>query len=185
MILSLLLISCGKKLRIAANDLSFNVYKGGETLIFKSNTGSIEKIYVKKIDKSFQLSDPLAVFPNKYEILKIFVHFSDSNYVATLENLQGPIFSISTFKDNLSDFKFSFQLNNAHFYSNSFDSKIINSLSTQDLNCNGKIYKDVIKILPTNLECIDREDYITAIYWSKSKGYVRCDLKNNKYWQLE
>jgi hypothetical protein len=30
-----------------------------------------------------------------------------------------------------------------------------------------------------------RDDYITKIYWSKSRGVVRYDKKNKTYWELK
>jgi len=47
-------------------------------------------------------------------------------------------------------------------------------------------YKDVFVINGEDYSGYfrDRYDFVTKIYWSKSKGLIRFDKKKNAYWEL-
>jgi hypothetical protein len=178
-------ISCGKKYNISSNDIKFNPYRGGEKLIFKSKNGNVKTVLIKKVVKSYGADDPLSVLPNKQQVLNVYVHFSDSIYNATLENLEGPFFSILALKDNRTIYIFSLNLGSANFYGNSYENKYINQMQSQTLRCGSKEYKDILVLRPNETKYKERSDYITTLYWSKSKGYVRYDLNNGEFWELQ
>ena len=47
-----------------------------------------------------------------------------------------------------------------------------------------KIYHDIIVVIPDSDKYIDRSNYLTKVYWSKSEGLIRYDKKDNVYWEL-
>src|SRR5690554_6254177 len=55
--------------RLSKEDLEWQPYKVGDSLVFESNKGESKTIVIKNIESHINPTDPLDVFPEKYETL--------------------------------------------------------------------------------------------------------------------
>ena len=77
--------SCSRKYRIDEADYSLIPYKGNENLVLKSSEHKYDTIFITGIDRYLAGSDPLAFFPDRYEIHRLNCIISDPNYDRYLE----------------------------------------------------------------------------------------------------
>ena len=183
------LTSCGKTIRLANKDFRWIPYKGNETLVFNSNTGDTDTIFLTGTKRYTSPTDPLDMFPTNLECFIISSTRSDpSPPGGNHRYLDRSIFvelSASEQKNN-SFLSFELTAKDAWYYGSNhyWSSKEIDTLKGQVLQTKLKIYHDIIVVIPDSDEYIDRSNYLTKVYWSKSEGLIRYDKKDNVYWEL-
>ena len=184
-----LLTSCGKTIRLSTKDFRWIPYKGNETLVFNSNTGDIDTIFLTGTKRYISPTDPLDMFPTNLEHFIISSTRSDpSPPSGNHRYLDGSIFvELSASKQKHNAFlSFDLTAKDSWFYGNndSWSLKTIDTLRGDTLQTKSKLYYDIIVVTPDSDEYVDRSNYLTKVYWSKSEGLVRFDKKDSVYWEL-
>ena len=180
---------CGcntKHYKLSSNDLKWNPYKKNDILIFKSNKDEIDTLLITNISKGEAPNDPMSLSPKYYyEWLHVGAEWKKNH-----ESFLFMQFAAS--EDSNCGIDLSMVTDKAKFYSDSnyYSRNAMETFFTQ-LIINNLIYDDVIKISPSGEQKYEggdklfmRENFITTLYWSKSKGCVRFDLKNGYYREL-
>ena len=176
-IVALSLLSCSVQ-KIPKEDIAFNPYKSGNVLIFKSNLGAYDTIFITDVKTIILPGRPMAVFPRKSELLMVIAKRSNPSFSGYIEN---SIIEIDTY-----NIYFDFFAKNAKFYGGSFNERDeIERLPEQTLSVNGQSYHDVVILESKENEYSERENFIDKIFWSKSKGFIKYNLRNGVIWELE
>lgn len=185
----LFLVSCGRLNKLSEEDYSWMPYMGNETLVFKSNIGETDTIFLLKKDTGMVYAEPQSLNGIKYEMVSVFYKHSDSknpphNKPRYLEN---HFLEIEKSKDNRAEINIMLSAKDAHFYRLS---KIkIDSLSKirpVTLQTSFGQHDDVYVIEGEDYlgSFFQRSNFVTKLYWSKSSGLVRYDKKGDVYWEL-
>ncbi|MBX2888351.1 MAG: hypothetical protein KF829_06835 [Ferruginibacter sp.] len=183
----LLLVSCGRIVKLSEEDYSWMPYKGNETLVFKSSTGETDTIFFIRKDTLWGLPDP-ALSTSKYEIAAIFCKHSDP-YMGKNEHryLESYFFEIKKTMSRKAELVVHLSAKDANFYH--LSSIKIDSLSRvrpMPFATSQKHYDDVYIIEAEDYlgSFYQRSDFVTKLYWSKSEGLIRYDKKDGVYWEL-
>jgi hypothetical protein len=166
--------------KIKKNDFSLIPYKGKETLVFKSTENKFDTIFLNGFDKYSAGSDPLAIFPDKYEIYRLNCTVSDPNYNRYLDGKS--IIELSAGQDETIIW-FDILMKESRFYGKSIYSKTeFNSIPLSKITINKKVYDDV-KIFESDGSYEKRINYAERFYWSVSEGFLGLDKRDEK-WRL-
>ncbi len=184
--ISSFLISCGQYKKLSEEDYKWMPYKGNETLVFKSNTGKTDTIFILKRDTLIAYPEAQALNGIKYEVVAI------SCNPASL-NEQGPgrrydLFKVQKARDNRAEMGINLTTGDAVFYR--LTRIKLDSLSKESpttLQTSYGKYVDVYIIHPDGyaMDFYHRSNFVTKLYWSKSNGLIRYDKKEAVYWELE
>jgi len=167
--------SCDRTIRLAKKDFRWVPYKGNETLVFNSNTGETDTIFLIGTDRQTSPNDPLAIFPTNLEHYTIAARHSDptppSGNHRYLENI---FLEVSASKQKSAYLTLQHAGKDAWFYGGSFmDLKDLDTIKFISLSTNLKTYNDIIILNPESNKYFDRSNFITKVYWSKSEGLIR------------
>lgn len=174
-----------KTSKLSEDDLKWNPYKGNEVLIFENNNGDMDTIFILKVHKEKVSDDPLATMPKYHETLSIGVRHSDPTPPdGGHRYLEGTFFRLTSTENKNTHISFDLAAKKAWFYSGNYYKEELKKLPAIELSTKNFKYNDIIKLEPKSVEYADRNEFITAVYWSKSNGYIRFDLKNGVYWEL-
>ena len=179
------LISCGQKNKLSEEDYTWMPYKGNETLVFKSNTGETDTIFILKKDTLWSYPEAQALNGKEYEVVAVFGTPSSLNQEGAGKRYD--LFKVQKAKDNRAELVFDLSARGAVFYR--LTPVKIDSLSTVKpvtVQTSSGEYDDVYMILPDDYakDFYDRNNFVTKLYWSKSSGLIRYDKKDNVYWEL-
>src|SRR5690554_3739879 len=83
--ISILLLGCSSRYSINKSDFELIPYSGKEVLVFESSENKRDTIFLKGIENFYVGDDPLAFFPDKYELYEVRCTRSDPNYDRYLE----------------------------------------------------------------------------------------------------
>ncbi len=72
------LLSCTRANNLSEKDYKWMPYTGNETLVFKSNTGKEDTIFLLKKDTLFGYSDQYSLIRSKDEVLSVFCNIQMS-----------------------------------------------------------------------------------------------------------
>ncbi len=178
------ILGCSKTYKLNSDDLKRNPYNGGEILIFQNNHGMTDTIFIKSVNRTKTVDDNLSVFPNYHESLDVMVKHSDPTPPNEQRYLESSFFNLYATNDKNTIFTFSLAAKNSWFYADTYYKNDLDKLSVQKFTGKNFVYEDVIKLEPQRMEYFERNEFVTAVYWSKSKGYVGYDLKNGVHWEL-
>lgn len=167
-----LFTSC-KMDKFSEADLEWQPYKVGDSLIFESNKGELKTIVIKNIESHIGHSDPLAIFPDKWEYLFV-----------TGKDVPVGIIKMSAGKEGGAIY---FELQRFNEYTLRHPSTVykINEIKKMDIELisNKKVFKieaiqyyDNLKDIPFDLR---------YIYWSKEYGYVKFEYESGYEWTLK
>jgi hypothetical protein len=182
------LMSCGQTKRLSEEDYKWMPYKGNETLVFRSNTGDIDTIFLLKKDTLIAYAEPQAVNGIKYEVVSIFCKHSDPYMPGGKHRyLKNKFFKVEKAEDNRTEINILLSAKDADFYRLSpIKTDSLSKENPSTLQTQYGQYDDVY--------IINAEDYlgsfsqwsnfITKVYWSKSNGLIRYDKKDTVYWEL-
>ncbi|HEX2847228.1 MAG TPA: hypothetical protein VHN59_11815 [Chitinophagaceae bacterium] len=185
--LSFIFISCGQSIKLSDEDYNWMPYTGNETLVFKSNTGETDTIYFIRKDTVWGMPDP-AVSTNKYEIVGIFCRHSDG-YTGSekFRYLENYFLEIKKNMNKRAELVFGLATKNAKFYRlSSVKIDSLSKVSPTSVTVSNNHYGDVYIIEAEDYlgSLSSRSDYVTKLYWSKSKGLIRYDKQDSSYWEL-
>ncbi len=185
-------IGCGKRYRLTDDILKFNVYKKGDSLVFKSNKNARDTIIITSIrketlqDKSYTLFDAIDTFLFGEKTERYFVSYAQPGYDSRF-SLGHDLLTISADPNEKTSIMFDFFIGGATWYGNTEIENNINkllSIPVQNFNRDSCQLSDVIVIPSSNQEYKERNDYVEKIYWSKSHGLVGFDKLNGEKWTL-
>lgn len=180
------LVSCGQKHKLSEEDYTWMPYKGNETLVFKSNTGEIDTIFILKKDTLWSYPEAQALNGKEYEVVTAFSTPSSLNQKGA--DRRYDLFKVQKAKDSRAELVFDLSTRGAVFYR--LTPVKIDSLSIVKpvtLQTSSGQYDDVYIILPDDYakDFYDRSNFVTKLYWSKSSGLIRYDKKGTVFWELE
>jgi|GEM_PF-2826738 len=186
-LLILSILSCSTNSGLTDRDLMINPYKEGDFFVFSNYKGGVDTFFVERVQRYKAEVDPLDVIPKHYEVLEVVIRYPNSTLLNGQRSYDRDVFfDLSAAKNGNTLIGFRFKSKGVKFYSEKRYSKfILEEKRLSSLNTKNHIYTDVLKIKSLDTEYEQRSDFITAIYWSKSKGYVRYDLKNGTYSELQ
>ncbi len=181
------LVSCKSTYRLTEQEIIFNPYRVGDTLVFKSNTGDRDTIFVLEIDRRKNPTSQLAILPDYAEHLSVFVKHSDP---ATPDGghryLRNNFLEMHKWNKISATIDFDFAAKDAWFYGgNGINITDIKNHTMTELKINSVVYRDVVIIHSNNTEYRHRNNFIDKIYWSNTTGYLKFDLLNGATWELE
>jgi len=186
-LVSLSLISCGGHEQLTKDDFKWMPYTGNETLIFLSNTGEIDTIFLIAKDTLFAYAEPQAFGSKIYDIVSIQCKHTDTwPPDGKHRYLINEFMQLAKSEDGKTRIDINLAAKNAHFYkSNGTKIDSLDRLKPTKLSTKSNTYNDVYIIEDEDwVNFKNRTDYITKIYWSKSKGLIRYDKKDSVYWEL-
>jgi len=182
------LMSCSRTNRLSIDDYKWMPYTGKETLVFKSNTEVEDTIFLLKKDTLLGYADPLSINGLEYEVLSIFVKYTDP-FSADIKKPynENRFFEINKGKDNKAELNIIFFSAHSTFYRLSnikLDS--LDKVKPSVLQTKSAQYNDVYVINGEDYmgNYTERSNFITKLYWSKSNGLIRYDKKDAVYWEL-
>lgn len=184
----LFLVSCGQTNRLSEEDYLWMPYKGEETLVFKSNTGETDSIFLIKKDTLLAYPEAQSINGIKYEVVSVFCKHSDPNILYDKQRYLENIFlEVEKSKDRQAEINIMLSAKDANFYRLSkikIDS--LNKIEPITLQTSYGQYDDVYVIEGEDWlgSFYQRSNFVTKLYWSKSSGLVRYDKKDNIYWEL-
>lgn len=181
-----LFTSCGKTIRLTTDEIKRIPYQGNEVLVFHSNQGEVDTIFLLGGSKSKSPTDPLAIFPTEVESYNIgSTHSDPSPPSGNHRYLDGGFLNLSASENRESYFTLYLRGKDAWFYGGrALYLKQIDSMPVVSLKTPNRTYIDIIHIYPDTQEYEHRSNFITKVYWSKSEGVIRYDKKDNIYWEL-
>lgn len=185
---ALIVSSCSTKVTLSSQDFGWMPYRENDTLIFMSNSGNMDTLYLVKKDTVWQFPEAQSIFGHQCEAVRVLCLHSDSvEGSQSIRYLENEFCSIRKNKTNQTLLNIRFLTKNATYYHlQEFDIDSLNKAPANQFKMNNKTHRDVYI-----LEAEDylgylhkRKDYVEKLYWSKSKGLLRYDLKNGVYWEL-
>ena len=184
-----LCLGCGKSYRFSEDDLRWQPYKGGELLVFQSDSGELDSIWIGELPEATMVSNDhdWQLFPDKFEVVSVRARFSDPSPPAGTRHryLKGSILRLSSsLKEEELSIDFMLTAKNAKFYGSTRKKSALKQIDLVELRTTYRNYEDIIIIESEDREYREKEHFIERIYWSMSDGYVRYDLKGGAYWQL-
>lgn len=181
-----LLTSCGKTIRLADKDFRWIPYKGTETLVFNSNAGDADTIFLLGTDRQTVPSDPLDAFPTNLEHFTIASRHSDpSPPSGNHRYLENEFLTLSASESKSPYLTLHHAAKDAWFYGGGFmELKDLDTIKFISLTTKRKTYNDIVLLNPESSEYADRSNFIVKVYWSKSEGLIRYDKQDSIYWEL-
>jgi len=156
--------------------------------VFKSNSGETDTIFLLKKDTMIAYPEAQAINGHTYQLVSIFCRHSDP-WPPDLQHgyLENKFVTIEKTLDKRDSLNIFLSADDAKFYKLSptrIDS--LRNLRFTSLQTKLGQYNDVYIIEDEDWmgNFTTRSDYITRVYWSKSKGLVCYDKKDNVYWEL-
>ncbi len=186
-ILIVLLCGCRTTNRLTEDDLRWIPYEGNEILVFNSDSGESDTIFLLGISRYINPSDPLDIFPKKLEHLTILARSSDPNPPRGVEHryLERAFLELSRTVSGSSYLTIHHSGKDAWFYGGSFlPLNDLDTMTSITLETKSGTYKDVLKFKPESDEYSNRGNFIDAVYWSKSAGLIRYDKRDGVIWTI-
>jgi hypothetical protein len=182
------LMSCGHTNKLSEEDFKWMPYNGNETLVFKSNTGDTDTVFLLKKDTLLAYPEAQSANGTKYEIVTIFCKHSDPNMPSSKHRyLKNNFLEIGKAKDNRTKINVLLSAKDAKYYK--LSAIKIDSLNKETPSTLLTQYGQYDDVYIFNSEDYlgnlrQRNNFITKVYWSKSNGLIRYDKKDTVYWEL-
>ena len=182
----LLIAGCVKKILLTDKALKWIPYKGNETLVFNSNTGETDTIFLTGANRQLVPNDPLAVFPKNLDHFSISARHSDPSPPNENQRyLEGEFLELTVGEDKQPYIGINLSAKDSWFYGGRFlYIKNLDTMKQITLKTSTKVFNDIIILTPESTEYFGRSNFLTKVYWSKSEGLVRFDKKDSVYWEL-
>lgn len=183
----LFLLSCEKTKRLSESDRLWMPYKGNETLVFKSNTGDTDTIFLIRKDTLWGYPDP-ALSTNKYEESAIFSKHSDPSLIANHRYLESYFLTIKKTISGKAELVIGLSAKDAVFYRlSSIKTDSLSRINPKTFTTTNRQYNDVYIIEAEDYvgNFYERSNFVPKLYWSKSCGLIRYDKKDGVFWELE
>lgn len=181
------LISCGQMNSLSPGELEWMPYKGNENLVFNSNSNGADTIFLLKKDTLIAYPEAQKINGIKYEVVSVFCQHSDLGPMKDeLSYIESNFLELKKNINNHATLAIYLKTKDA-FYFSVEGSRIDNLKNTPPLVFQTRYdrYNDVYMLQAVDhLGISDRSEYVTKVYWSKSKGLIRFDKKDGTYWEL-
>jgi len=188
-LLIIVLTSCSKQLKLSEDDLKWQPYQGGETLVFQSESGEVDTIFINANIKSYTgpSDHDWSWIKDQAESISVGYKYSAPKPFKGSQPryLKGVLLSLSS-KDLGEDLwiQFSFRAKGAWFYDSSKFKNELKKIPLSTLVTPYRAFEDIRIIQASEEEYRHRTNYIERMYWSMAEGYVRYDLKDGRYWEM-
>jgi len=193
-LLLLTTVSCGVTYKLTQEDLAWVPYSVGDVLVFKNNAGDTDSILISAVNRHTAPEDPLAARSKNHEHLIIGGYYSESKKRLYERRSPNIIYlELSARKNGICGLDFDLKTDHAQFYSdsNSYNRKRFDLLPLLELTTAYGVYNDIVMV-PVRKgkrnagdpDYSQQDNFVTALYWSKTKGIIRYDLKNGQSWVL-
>lgn len=185
LILLIIFIFSSCKTNLKQEEIKWNPYKKGEILVFTSNMGENDTIFILDVTNELHPTrhgTELPVFTYNQNI-EILVKHTDPNYDRYL---------ISNFfeleartKDSPTTIRFLLAAKNSWLYGGSYKLEKLKEKEQVKLKVPFGEFNDVLIIEDTEEEYAHRTNYVKKIYWSRSEGYVKWEKLDGTTWELK
>lgn len=182
----LFLASCNQTTHLSEEDYSWMPYKGEETLIFRSNQGATDTIFFIRKDTLWGYPDP-TLSTNKYEETAIFSKHSDPYIPNGHRYLESYFMKIKKTMSKGAELAIDLSAKDAKFYRlSSIKIDSLNKIAPLSFSTSNRQYDDIYLFSSEDYlaNFHERSNYVTKIYWSKSKGLIRYDKGDEVFWEL-
>lgn len=183
---SLLIVSCAQKKILSEDVKKLIPYKGREVLIFQSDKGRLDTLFLKGLKRYYRFTGAQNVFSDSIE--HIFISYKT---IGTKSDIQKPtigtILDIFKSPQGITRIGFGLKLDSLMFYGlRYYDLNVLDSMTLMNIVVANKNYNDVLVIYPDqdNEKYSDEPDYIKCLFWSKSNGLIRFD-SDEQIWELK
>lgn len=177
-------VSCSKHYRLKKGDIKYIPYKGNEVLVFQSDKNRIDTTFLKGITEFNGCGDPLAMFPNKCEGVRLNCTRTDPNYDRYLEGKE--LVELVATQSGETYISFDIVLRGSWFYNmDSYSLSEFDKLPNSELTIGNTVYKDVKVFRASDYakQYEQRDNFAERFYWSVSKGFLGLDRRDEK-WRL-
>lgn len=167
---------------LTPEQISWNPYKDGQVLVFKSSKNEIDSINIKEIEAVFPDGMGVPDHNQRLRVLALHTDPRDAN-----KDWETYILRISTESKKLgepSQIGFDLRLKNSWFFEEKYDFDWVAAQPEIGVSVPYGELSDVIELNDKGRDDPDTELDIRTIYWSKSKGYVRLDKYDGTFWEL-
>lgn len=182
-------MSCSRTRNLSQSDYEWIPYRGNDTLIFASNTGGIDTIFILKKDTIWDYPDAQSSVGLQCEVVRVFCQHTDSVIQdKSVRYLGNDFYSIRKAKNGHTILEVNLLTKDVVFYRlGLINLDSLNKVKPITLKTKEKQYNDVYVINAEDyLDSFrKRHSFVTKIYWSKSRGLVRYDKENGNYWEIE
>lgn len=177
-------ISCGKTYRLSKDDIQFNPYKVGDTLIFEANSSLFDTVIVTEIVRqTIALGEMFEFSKGKGEGLSVIARHSISNPDSFPGRKVGSIFMIHNYSEgSYVDYWFTGHLK-PEAISNPFFVRDLDTMKRINHSTKAGDFDDVF-IIKCDTVYPDNFDRLSKIYWSKKFGYIRLEVNEILQWEL-
>ncbi|TXJ24842.1 MAG: hypothetical protein E6Q24_14930 [Chitinophagaceae bacterium] len=186
LLIALILASCNQSLKLSQEDFDWMPYKGNETLVFRTNSKESDTLFIQKKDTMIAYPEAQAINGKQCEEVAVFSKSSGGDDRGSGRSFY--LFKVQKAKDGQTNLSFDLSIKGATFYRllpvnadslSKVKPSLVKTISQQ--------FDDVYVIYPDDLskDFSDRSNFVTKLYWSKSKGLIRFDKKDSTYWELE
>jgi hypothetical protein len=138
-------IACGQTHRLSEEDFKWMPYKGNETLVFKSNTGERDTIFLLKKDTLLAYPEAQSSNGIKYEVVSIFSKHTDPTPPNGKHRyLENNFLEIQRGNDNRTEMNILLSAKDAKFYKlNSIRIDSLNKQKPSTLQTSSGQYDDI------------------------------------------
>jgi hypothetical protein len=180
------IISCSKHHKLKKSDINYIPYKGNEVLVFHSDKNRVDTIFLKGMSKFNGCSDPLDMYPDKCDGIRVNCTRTDPNYDRYLEGKE--LVHIVAVQSGDTHISFDIVLKGSWFYNlDSYSLSEFDNMPNSELRIGEKVYNDV-KIFEADdyaKQYSHRDNYAERFYWSVSHGFLGLDRKDEKWRFIE
>jgi len=184
----LFLVSCGQTNRLTEEDYLWMPYNGNEMLVFKSNAGEIDTIFLLKKDTLLAYPEAQSINGVKYEVVSVFCKHSDPNILQGKHRyLENVFLEVKKSKNRQAEINILLSAKDANFYRLSrITTDSLSKVKQVTLQTSYGQYDDVYVIEGEDYlgSLSQRSDFVVKLYWSKSEGLIRYDKKDSVFWEL-
>ena len=182
--MTMVVLSCRREYKLGVGDLDYIPYKGHEILIFESDQGRMDTIFLKGLEDFTGCMDPLAIFPDKCEGKYLVCTKTDPNYDRYLEGKS--LVEIEAVPKDETRISFDITLKGSWFYGlDSYSLSEFDSIPEELLIIGEKTYSDVkvFKASEYAKQYKRRDNFAERFYWSLKEGFLGLDRRDEK-WRL-
>ena len=179
-----IICSCSSHYKLHKGDTKYIPYTGNEILVFKSDKNRMDTIFLKGTSTFNGCGDPLAIFPDKCDGIKVNCTWTDPNYDRYLEGKE--LVQIVATQNKQTHISFDIVLRGSWFYGlDSYSLEEFDKIQNTTLAIDSTVYEDVKVFVASEYakQYEQRSNYALRFYWSLSKGFLGLDRRDEK-WRL-
>jgi hypothetical protein len=181
MILCILFFTSCAHYRLTSEELKWNPYQVGETLIFINSSSQKMELIISSLDKSSNKINPYAGnFSGKHEQLIVNYKFKNGQPDSEIHTL----LAIGKSPKGEGFFNPILEFPNIVHISEPISFEALQRKPKTQLTIRGKTYSDLIIFNPASPTEILAYPHVNKLYWSISNGCVKLNLSDNTNWEL-